>query len=77
MRKERLLQDLEKAGYDITLETKGTTVFVTLNSKTAEEPYTLLHQYNSEDFTNYEIKLDTVYDLLEWSGMRHKRILTY
>lgn len=75
--KEELLHLLIKRGYKISIINKDSdTQMAIFNHSTAKAPYIVTRIYSNE-FMHYEIKLDCVYDLLRWSGLRVIYTLDY
>lgn len=74
--KIELLYLLETRGYEIRIELINDSKFVTFYHRHAVQPYKVNHSY-STDFTDEEIKLDLVWDLLEWTGLRIGYTLEY
>lgn len=76
MSNKELLSMLEKHGYEIIIEKKENTKYVKFNGKYSKEPYIVSHQY-SDEFSDYDIKLHLVFDLLKWTGMKIQYTLTH
>ena len=76
MSNEQILSELRGRKYTINVETRGNTKYVSLNSSTAIEGYTLPRNYSLE-FSDYEIQLDCVSEMLNWSGLRVIETLNY
>ena len=76
MSKEQILQDITAFGYTINIELKDVTKYVTFNGRYTQEDYTLPKSY-SEEYTDHEVKLDCVYDLMRWAGLHYETKLTY
>ena len=74
MNREEILHELKERGYRFTITEKDNNKNVEFIGKYSLEPYKVKHSYSTE-YTNYEIELDLVYDLLRWSGYTIKETL--
>ncbi len=74
--KSDLLGLLRNRGYSINIETINNSKHVTFVGKHSLHPCKVSHLYSTE-FTNREIELDVVYDLLKWTGLKPKIVLDY
>lgn len=74
--KNDLLSLLRNHGYSINIETINNSKHVTFVGKHSLHPCKVSHLYSTE-FTNREIELDVVYDLLKWTGFKLKIVLDY
>jgi len=77
MKNEQILAELRDRGYTINVKIIDDSKCVTLNSTTAVESYQLPRRYSVEDYTDYEVQLDCVSDMLSWSGLRVIETLDY
>ena len=73
---EALLDMLHSRGYTIVIELKDNSKYVTFKGKYSAESYTNPTCYSTK-FTDHEIKLDCVYKLLQWTGLRVISTLDY
>ena len=76
MDKNQILLELNLLGYSIDINTVGESKHVMLHSTTAVEDYKLPRCYSLE-YSNYEIKIDCIKDILNWSGLRVVEKLDY
>ena len=74
--KKELLALLYSNGYEIVITTIKDIKLVVFKHQTAVSDYKAPHSY-SLSFTQEEIELDCVYDLLKWSGLKVKYTLDY
>lgn len=73
--KEELLALLYQRGYKIVIDRTDSHSTVTLSGEFSK-PLTLAHSYSLE-WTDNEIRRDTVYDLLNWTGLKVQYTLDY
>lgn len=74
--KSDLLNLLRNHGYNINIEIIDNSKKVTFIGKHSLHPCKVSHSYSTE-FTNREIELDVVDDLLKWTGLKPKIVLDY
>lgn len=74
--KNDLLSLLRNHEYSINIETINNSKHVTFVGKHSLHQCKVSHSYSTE-FTNREIELDVVEDLLKWSGLKPKIVLDY
>ena len=75
MSNKRILMELYNLGYTIAVKTTNDSKVVTLKSQTSYS-YTLPRSYSLE-YTDDEVRLDCVPDILNWSGLKVQEILTH
>lgn len=71
-----LLELLYARGYTIDIITRKDSQFVHFNHQTALYVKVLPYSYDYT-FTHEQIRLDCVYDLLKWTGLKVKYTLDY
>lgn len=76
MPKDELLSMLYARGYEIRIDTKEDSKYVTFIGKYSLHPEKLEWCYSS-DFTDSQIREDVVYELLKWTGLKVRFTLEY
>ena len=76
MTQDELIYLIEKTGHKIKITIKEEQKYVTFIGTYALEPYTLSNSWSLE-FTDAEIKRETVYKLMSWAGLKIEERVTY
>ena len=69
MEKEQKLSTMESKGYSINITLDGESKKVDFTGMFSREPYQVKHCYD-KSWTDYEIRLDLIDDLIRWAGYR-------